>query len=134
MLCGPIEAAIVNGALAQADETDDNYSAGGAHPGCAVVPAALAMGEMLGSDGPRFLRAVHRLQTRQPDHDADDPSQDRRHDQSYTKGRLVDLGMLVETAGSADQVVKLMPPLTISYDELSFGLSLLAKAVTCVAM
>jgi 2-methylcitrate dehydratase PrpD len=58
VLCGPIEAAIVNGALAQADETDDNYSAGGAHPGCAVVPAAFAMGEMLGSDGPRFLRAV----------------------------------------------------------------------------
>jgi 2-methylcitrate dehydratase PrpD len=57
-LCGPIEAAIVNGALAQADETDDNYSAGGAHPGCAVVPAALAAGEQLGADGARFLRAV----------------------------------------------------------------------------
>ncbi|MGA2891875.1 MAG: MmgE/PrpD family protein [Xanthobacteraceae bacterium] len=58
ILSGPIEAAIVNGALAQADETDDNYDAGGAHPGCAVVPAALAMGELLGIDGPRFLRAV----------------------------------------------------------------------------
>jgi 2-methylcitrate dehydratase PrpD len=58
MLSGPIEAAIVNGALAQADETDDNYSAGGAHPGCAVVPAALAMGEFLGIDGARFVRAV----------------------------------------------------------------------------
>ena len=58
MLCGPIEAAIVNGALAQADETDDNYSAGGAHPGCAVVPAALAMGELLAIDGTRLLRAV----------------------------------------------------------------------------
>jgi 2-methylcitrate dehydratase PrpD len=56
--CGPIEAAIANGALAQADETDDNYSAGGAHPGCAVVPAALAMGEQLGIDGTRFLRAI----------------------------------------------------------------------------
>src|SRR5580658_2047173 len=56
--CGPIEAAIVNGALAQADETDDNYSAGGAHPGCAVVPAALAMGERDGIDGMRFLRAI----------------------------------------------------------------------------
>jgi 2-methylcitrate dehydratase PrpD len=55
---GPIEAAIVNGAMAQADETDDNYSAGGAHPGCAVVPAALAMGEASGIDGTRFLRAV----------------------------------------------------------------------------
>jgi 2-methylcitrate dehydratase PrpD len=58
MLRGPIEAAIVNGALAQADETDDNYSAGGAHPGCAVVPAALAMGEFLRIDGVRFVRAV----------------------------------------------------------------------------
>ena len=58
MLCGPIEAAIVNGVLAQADETDDNYNAGGAHPGCAVVPAALAMGELLGIDGTRFVRAV----------------------------------------------------------------------------
>ena len=58
MLLGPIEAAIVNGALAQADETDDNYSAGGAHPGCAVVPAALALGEAGGIDGARFVRAV----------------------------------------------------------------------------
>jgi 2-methylcitrate dehydratase PrpD len=58
MLRGPIEAAIVNGTLAQADETDDNYSAGGAHPGCAVVPAALAMGEFLNVDGARFVRAV----------------------------------------------------------------------------
>jgi len=58
LVCGPIEAAIVNGALAQADETDDNYSAGGAHPGCAVVPAALALGEQFGVDGSRFLRAV----------------------------------------------------------------------------
>src|SRR5215475_7649370 len=46
LVAGPLEAAIVNGALAQADETDDNYSAGGAHPGCAVIPAALAMGEV----------------------------------------------------------------------------------------
>jgi len=52
----PLEAAIVNRALAQSDETDDNYSAGGAHPGCAVVPAALA--EIFGIDGTHFLRAV----------------------------------------------------------------------------
>src|SRR5580704_1762610 len=58
ILGGPIEAAMVNGALAQSDETDDNYSAGGAHPGCAVVPAALALGETSGIDGLRFLRAV----------------------------------------------------------------------------
>jgi 2-methylcitrate dehydratase PrpD len=58
ILGGPIEAAMVNGALAQSDETDDNYSAGGAHPGCAVVPAALALGETSGIDGTHFLRAV----------------------------------------------------------------------------
>jgi 2-methylcitrate dehydratase PrpD len=48
----------VNGALAQSDETDDNYSAGGAHPGCAVVPAALALAETFGIDGTHLLRAV----------------------------------------------------------------------------
>jgi 2-methylcitrate dehydratase PrpD len=58
IMAGPLEAAIVNGALAQADETDDNYSAGGAHPGCAIVPASLALGEVFGVDGVRFLRAV----------------------------------------------------------------------------
>ena len=58
ILSGPIEAAMVNGVLANADETDDNYSTGGAHPGCAVVPAALAIGERNGIDGTRFIRAV----------------------------------------------------------------------------
>ena len=58
MLTGPIEAAMVNGVLANADETDDNYSTGGAHPGCAIVPAALAIGEKSRIDGTRFIRAV----------------------------------------------------------------------------
>jgi diaminobutyrate-2-oxoglutarate transaminase len=44
-----------------------------------------------------------------------------------------DLGLLVETAGSADQVVKLLPPLTASDDELELGLSMLASAVTSAA-
>jgi 2-methylcitrate dehydratase PrpD len=57
-LAGPIEAAIVNGVPAQSDETDDNYSAGGAYPGWAVVPAALALGEIFGIDGKHFLHAV----------------------------------------------------------------------------
>jgi 2-methylcitrate dehydratase PrpD len=51
ILGGPIEAAMVNGALAQSDETDDNYSAGGAHPGCAVVPAARPLGRHSASMG-----------------------------------------------------------------------------------
>ena len=58
LLSGPIEAAMVNGVLANADETDDNYSTGGAHPGCAVVPAALALGEKHRIDGTRFIRSV----------------------------------------------------------------------------
>ncbi len=44
-LCGPIEAALTNGMLAHADETDDSHSPSQSHPGCAVVPAALAAGE-----------------------------------------------------------------------------------------
>jgi 2-methylcitrate dehydratase PrpD len=49
---------MANGVLAHADETDDDYSGGGAHPGCAVVPATLALGEQFGIDGTHFLRAV----------------------------------------------------------------------------
>jgi 2-methylcitrate dehydratase PrpD len=56
--CGPIEAALANGVLAHADETDDSHQPSLSHPGCAVVPAALAMGELLGIDGMHFLRAV----------------------------------------------------------------------------
>ena len=58
MLCGPLEAAIVNAELAHSDETDDYYSSGGAHPGCSIVPATLASGELFGIDGMHFLRAV----------------------------------------------------------------------------
>jgi 2-methylcitrate dehydratase PrpD len=58
LLCGPIEAALANGVLAQADETDDSHAASLSHPGCAVVPAALASGERFGIDGTQFLRAV----------------------------------------------------------------------------
>jgi diaminobutyrate-2-oxoglutarate transaminase len=40
-----------------------------------------------------------------------------------------DLGMLLETAGPADQVVKLMPPLTITDEDLTLGLTFLSAAV-----
>ena len=58
ILLGPIEAAIANGELAHSDETDDDYTGGGAHPGSAVVPATLAMGEKAGISGQHFTRAV----------------------------------------------------------------------------
>jgi 2-methylcitrate dehydratase PrpD len=56
--CGPIEAAMTNGVLAHADETDDSHSPSQSHPGCAVIPAALAAGEQFGISGTQFLRGV----------------------------------------------------------------------------
>jgi hypothetical protein len=58
LTAGPADAALANGVMAHADETDDSHNASRSHPGCAVVPAALAVGEELGIDGARFLRAV----------------------------------------------------------------------------
>lgn len=58
VLCGPLEAALVNGVLAHSDETDDSHAASGTHPGCSIIPATLAAGEQFGIDGTQFLRAV----------------------------------------------------------------------------
>jgi 2-methylcitrate dehydratase PrpD len=58
LLCGPMEAALVNGLLAHSDETDDTHPPSQSHPGCSAVPSALAVGEKFGIDGTRFLRAV----------------------------------------------------------------------------
>ncbi|NYF91110.1 MmgE/PrpD family protein [Tunturiibacter empetritectus] len=58
ILCGPLEAALANGVLAHSDETDDSHSPSQSHPGCAVVPAALAVGEQFNISGSHFLRAV----------------------------------------------------------------------------
>jgi 2-methylcitrate dehydratase PrpD len=58
VVCGPIEAALANGMLAHSDETDDTHSFSQSHPGCSIVPSALAVGEQFGIDGNRFLRAV----------------------------------------------------------------------------
>lgn len=51
-------AALANGMLAHADETDDSHAPSLCHPGCAVVPAALAMAERQGRNGTQLLRAV----------------------------------------------------------------------------
>jgi len=58
LTAAPSDAALANGVMAHADETDDSHNASRCHPGCAVVPAALAAGEQLGIDGARLLRAV----------------------------------------------------------------------------
>lgn len=57
VVCGAIEAACANRMLAHSDETDD-YDPNGTHPGCAIVPAALAAAEHFGTDGARFIRGV----------------------------------------------------------------------------
>jgi len=53
-----VNAALVNGMFAHADETDDFEPVTKAHPGCAVVPAALAMAEREGRSGAELLSAV----------------------------------------------------------------------------
>ena len=58
ILCGPIEAAMVNGMLAHSDETDDSHAPSQSHPGCSIVPATLAASEQFGTDGTRMIRAV----------------------------------------------------------------------------
>ena len=51
-------AALANGMLGHADETDDSHAPSLCHPGCAIVPAALAMGERERASGAALLRAV----------------------------------------------------------------------------
>src|SRR3954465_13458438 len=53
-----INAALANGMLGHADETDDSHARSLCHPGCAIVSAALAMAERERRDGTALLRAV----------------------------------------------------------------------------
>jgi 2-methylcitrate dehydratase PrpD len=58
LTAAPLDAAMANGVMAHADETDDSHNASRSHPGCAIVPAVLAVAEVLGVDGSRVLRAI----------------------------------------------------------------------------
>src|SRR6266705_2332771 len=51
-------AALANGMSGHADETDDSHLGGRFHPGCGIVPAALAVSELKDCGGVAFLRAV----------------------------------------------------------------------------
>jgi 2-methylcitrate dehydratase PrpD len=53
-----VNAALAGGMLAHADETDDSHAPSLTHPGCGIVPAALAMAEREGASGTTLLRAV----------------------------------------------------------------------------
>jgi 2-methylcitrate dehydratase PrpD len=58
IVTGPIDAALVNGVMAHADETDDSHGPSQSHPGASIVPTAFALGEELGATGEHYLRAV----------------------------------------------------------------------------
>jgi 2-methylcitrate dehydratase PrpD len=58
LTAAPIDAALANGVMAHADETDDSHNNSHSHPGCSIVPAALAAGEEFAVDGARLLHAV----------------------------------------------------------------------------
>ena len=58
LLAPTANAAFANGMFAHADETDDSHAPSLSHPGCAVVPAALAIGERDCANGRALLRAV----------------------------------------------------------------------------
>jgi 2-methylcitrate dehydratase PrpD len=53
-----VNAALANAMMGHADETDDSHLAGLFHPGCGIVPAALAVAEQAGRSGAALLRAV----------------------------------------------------------------------------
>jgi 2-methylcitrate dehydratase PrpD len=53
-----VHAALAGGMCAHADETDDSHAGGRFHPGCAIVPAALATAELANRDGASLLRAL----------------------------------------------------------------------------
>lgn len=54
----PINAALANGMFAHADETDDSHAPSLNHPGCSIVPAALAAAEIGGKSGRDLITAV----------------------------------------------------------------------------
>ena len=54
----PAGAALLNGALGHSLDFDDTHAAGSLHPGCPVIPAALAAGEMAGASGADVLAAI----------------------------------------------------------------------------
>ena len=56
--CGPLEAAMANAMFAHSDETDDSHAPSQSHPGCGVIPAALAAAEHFAIDGSHLLRAI----------------------------------------------------------------------------
>src|ERR1700688_3693516 len=53
-----VNAALANGMMGHADETDASHLGGRFHPGCGIVPAALAISEQAGLGGADLIKAV----------------------------------------------------------------------------
>jgi 2-methylcitrate dehydratase PrpD len=51
-------AALANGMMGHADESDDSHLGGRFHPGCGVLPSALAIAEQNDRGGADFIRAI----------------------------------------------------------------------------
>lgn len=58
VLTSSVTAAFANGMLAHADETDNSHAPSRTHPGCAVIPSALAVAESVHATGEHLLKAV----------------------------------------------------------------------------
>jgi len=58
ILTNPVDAALANGMSAHADETDDSHAPSLSHPGCAVIPAVLAVAPGRVVSGAHLLQAV----------------------------------------------------------------------------
>ncbi len=58
LLTSHVNAALANGMLAHADETDDSHAPSRTHPGCSVIPSALAVAESVHATGEHLLKAV----------------------------------------------------------------------------
>ena len=114
-----VNAALANGMFAHADETDDFEPVTKAHPGSAVVPAALAMAEKERRSGTEFLRAVvlgydvccRFLMALGPDHVQGHAPQRRRHQRhvrcdgaAASLARLDERGMRFALSYGAQQV------------------------------
>jgi 2-methylcitrate dehydratase PrpD len=57
-LTDPVNAALANGIMGHADETDDSHLGGRFHPGCGIVPGALSAAEIADQSGLNLLKAV----------------------------------------------------------------------------
>jgi 2-methylcitrate dehydratase PrpD len=58
IITSAVNAALAGGMLAHADETDDSHARSLTHPGCGIVPAALAVAERERAGGTALLRAI----------------------------------------------------------------------------